>query len=155
MDSRGRHQVLFRPNLTRLASDSRPHGPSYSPKVVESRVYGKTRSPRNDGWDPTRGNYFPALSNCALDGLEQLLREKFPTKKPLPSLGGKLPAVNLVRYADDFVITGRTKELLEGEIKPLVEQFLQERGLKLLPRRRSSHTWRKVLISSDKTCASI
>jgi RNA-directed DNA polymerase len=29
--------------------------------------------------------------------------------------------------------TGRTKELLEGEIKPLVEQFLQERGLELSP----------------------
>src|ERR1700737_2172865 len=33
----------------------------------------------------------------------------------------------------DFIITGRTKELLEGEIKPLVEQFLQERGLELSP----------------------
>jgi RNA-directed DNA polymerase len=82
---------------------------------------------------PQGGVISPALSNCALDGLEQLLREKFPTKKPLPSLGGKLPAVNLVRYADDFVITGRTKELLEGEIKPLVEQFLHERGLELSP----------------------
>jgi RNA-directed DNA polymerase len=41
--------------------------------------------------------------------------------------------VNLIRYADDFVITGRTKELLEGEIKPLVEQFLHERGLELSP----------------------
>jgi hypothetical protein len=41
--------------------------------------------------------------------------------------------VNLIRYADDFIITGRTKELLEGEIKPLVEQFLHERGLELSP----------------------
>src|SRR5437870_1805107 len=64
---------------------------------------------------PQGGIISPALSNCALDGLEQLLREKFPTRKPLPSLGGKLPVVNLVRYADDFVVTGRTKELLEGE----------------------------------------
>lgn len=82
---------------------------------------------------PQGGIISPALSNCALDGLEQLLREKFPTKKRLRSLGGKYPAVNLIRYADDFVITGRTKELLEGEIKPLVEQFLQERGLELSP----------------------
>ena len=37
------------------------------------------------------------------------------------------------RETDDFIITGRTKELLEGEIKPLVEQFLQERGLELSP----------------------
>ena len=41
--------------------------------------------------------------------------------------------MNLIRYADDFVITGKTKELLEGEIKPLVEQFLRERGLELSP----------------------
>src|ERR1700736_205974 len=82
---------------------------------------------------PLGGIISPALSNCALDGLERLLKEKFPTKKPLSSLGGKLPCVNLIRYADDFIITGRTKELLEGEIKPLVEQFLQERGLELSP----------------------
>src|SRR5258707_13341244 len=82
---------------------------------------------------PQGGIISPALSNCALDGLERLLQEKFPTKRPLSSLGGKSPCVNLIRYADDFIITGRTKELLEGEIKPLVEQFLQERGLELSP----------------------
>src|SRR5499425_944315 len=82
---------------------------------------------------PQGGIISPALSNCALDGLERLLKEKFPTKKPLSSFGGKFPCVNLIRYADDFIITGRTKELLEGEIKPLVEQFLQERGLELSP----------------------
>ena len=82
---------------------------------------------------PQGGIISPALSNCALDGLERLLREKFPTKKPLSSLGGKFPCVNLIRYADDFIITGRSKELLEGEIKPLVEQYLQERGLELSP----------------------
>jgi len=82
---------------------------------------------------PQGGIISPALANCALDGLERLLKEKYPTKKPLSSLGGKFPCVNLIRYADDFVITGRTKELLEGEIKPLVEQFLQKRGLDLSP----------------------
>jgi RNA-directed DNA polymerase len=82
---------------------------------------------------PQGGIVSPALANCALDGLERLLREKFPTKRPLPSLGGKLPCVNLIRYADDFIITGRTKELLEGEVKPLVEQFLRPRGLELSP----------------------
>jgi RNA-directed DNA polymerase len=38
-----------------------------------------------------------------------------------------------VRYADDFIITGCSPELLEEEIKPLVEEFLQERGLTLSP----------------------
>jgi RNA-directed DNA polymerase len=82
---------------------------------------------------PQGGIISPALSNRALDGLERLLKEKFPKKKPLSSFGGKFACVNLIRYADDFIITGRTKELLEGEIKPLVEQFLQERGLELSP----------------------
>jgi RNA-directed DNA polymerase len=37
----------------------------------------------------------------------------------------------MVRYADDFIITGTSKELLEGEVKPCVEQFMKERGLEL------------------------
>jgi len=85
--------------------------------------------------DCVRGVISPALANCALDGLEQLLKEKFPPTRSLPSLGGKVPCVNLIRYADDFIITGRTKELLEGEVKPLVEQFLQPRGLELSPKK--------------------
>ena len=82
---------------------------------------------------PQGGIISPALANCALDGLERLLQEKFPAKKRLRSLGGKKPCVHLVRYADDFVIASKSKELLEGEIKPLVEQFLQGRGLELSP----------------------
>jgi CHAT domain-containing protein len=39
----------------------------------------------------------------------------------------------LVRFADDFIITGNSKELLEDEVKPLVEHFLRERGLGLAP----------------------
>lgn len=78
---------------------------------------------------PQGGIASPALANFALDGLERLLREKYPAKR-LKSLGGELPCVNFIRYADDFVITGRSKELLE-EIKPQVEDFLRERGLEL------------------------
>jgi RNA-directed DNA polymerase len=37
----------------------------------------------------------------------------------------------MCRWADDFIITGSSKELLEHEVKPLVEAFLQERGLEL------------------------
>jgi RNA-directed DNA polymerase len=82
---------------------------------------------------PQGGIISPALANCALDGLERLLQEKYPAGKRLKSLGGEKPCINFVRYADDFVITSKSKELLEGEIKPLVAQFLQERGLELSP----------------------
>jgi hypothetical protein len=39
--------------------------------------------------------------------------------------------VHLIRYADDFIITAHSKEVLEFEVKPLVEAFIAERGLVL------------------------
>ena len=81
---------------------------------------------------PQGGIASPALANYALDGLEQLLREHYPKKKAFQSLGGRYACVNFIRYADDFVITGRSKELLE-EIKPLLKGYLRERGLELSP----------------------
>jgi len=36
-----------------------------------------------------------------------------------------------VRYADDFVITASNRELLESKVRPLVEEFLLQRGLEL------------------------
>jgi RNA-directed DNA polymerase len=39
--------------------------------------------------------------------------------------------VHLIRYADDFIITGHSEELLRMTVKPLVESFLTERGLVL------------------------
>jgi RNA-directed DNA polymerase len=84
---------------------------------------------------PQGGIISPALANCALDGLERLLQEKFPQEKRLKSLGGKSASVNFIRYADDFVITSKSKELLEGEVQPIVEQFLQQRGLELSPKK--------------------
>src|SRR5215471_11653970 len=82
---------------------------------------------------PQGGIISPALANRALDGLERVLREKYPSKTRLKSLGDKLPSLNFIRYADDFIITSKSKELLEREIRPLVEQFLQKRGLELSP----------------------
>ncbi len=69
------------------------------------------------------------MAKLALDGLERLLREHYPrtTKR------GQQAKVYLCRYADDFIITGRSYELLEEEVKPLVEQFLRQRGLELSP----------------------
>ena len=83
------------------------------------------------GGTPQGGIISPALANCALDGLEPLLKDKYPTGKPFKSLGGLSPSVHLARYADDFIITSKSKDLLEGEVKPLVEQFLRERNLEL------------------------
>jgi RNA-directed DNA polymerase len=75
---------------------------------------------------PQGGIISPVLANLTLDGLERMLMEHFPRVKT-----GKGALVNFARYADDFIVTGRTKELLEQEVKPLVEQFMKERGLQL------------------------
>jgi RNA-directed DNA polymerase len=77
---------------------------------------------------PQGGICSPVLANLTLDGLESALKTAFPKPRR-----GQAPLVNLVRYADDFIVTGRTKELLEQEVKPFVEQFLAERGLLLSP----------------------
>ena len=102
---------------------------------------------------PQGGIISPALANCALDGLERILQGKYPNGTRLKSLGGKLPSVNFIRYADDFIITSKSQELLEGEIKPLVEQSCKNEGLSFLLRRLSSRTWNKALTSSDKMYA--
>jgi RNA-directed DNA polymerase len=80
---------------------------------------------------PQGGVISPVLMNLALDGLETALRNKFPLCHRRIPLRGHRPKVHLVRYADDFIITGRTKEQLEMEVRPFVEEYLKERGLAL------------------------
>lgn len=79
-----------------------------------------------DAGTPQGGIASPALCNLTLDGLESVLkREHLTTRQRQAGL------INLVRWADDFIITGRTPEVLEQEVKPLVEGFLKARGLQL------------------------
>lgn len=80
-----------------------------------------------DAGTPQGGLISPVAANMTLDGLEAMLVEKLPNAK----LTGR--KMNLVRYADDFIITGNSKEWLEQEVKPIVVQFLADRGLMLSP----------------------
>lgn len=75
---------------------------------------------------PQGGIISPVLANMALDGLQKELEALFTTVRQ-----ARAAKVNLVRYADDFIITGSSPELLEREVRPLVEQFLATRGLVL------------------------
>jgi RNA-directed DNA polymerase len=92
---------------------------------LEKQVYHDTVS-----GTPQGGIISPVLANLALDGLEQRLRNAFPTSGR-GSTRGLAAQVHLIRYADDFIITGHSKEVLEFEVKPLVEAFIAERGLVL------------------------
>jgi RNA-directed DNA polymerase len=77
---------------------------------------------------PQGGIISPVLANMALDGLEKYLREHLPQYHK-----GQRVKVNLVRFADDFIITGYARAFLESVVKPLVERFFRERGLELSP----------------------
>jgi RNA-directed DNA polymerase len=85
--------------------------------------------PTDEG-TPQGGIISPVLANLTLDGLERLLLERFP-KWYWAAGKTRTNKVNLVRYADDFIITGDSREQLVDEVWPLLERFLEERGLQL------------------------
>src|SRR5713101_343946 len=89
-------------------------------------VEGRRLWPTKAG-TPQGGIISPALANIALDGLELELRKRFR----------QLDKVHMVRYADDFIVTASSKELLENEVEPLVTDFLKTRGLELSPEKTS------------------
>lgn len=76
---------------------------------VENEIYNATEYGVQQG-----GVISPVLANVALDGMEELLGNKY----------------GFIRYADDFVVTARSKEDLV-RIKPTIEQWLALRGLAL------------------------
>lgn len=91
-----------------------------------------------DEGTPQGGIISPVLANMALDGLEPMLYERFKQRSSTYGVtkwvnrhGSRDRKVLFVRYADDFIITGVSKEFLEDEVKPLVRDYLAERGLQL------------------------
>jgi RNA-directed DNA polymerase len=81
---------------------------------------------------PQGGICSPVLLNMALDGLEAHLREVFP-RYVWNGQKQVAPKVNVIRFADDLLITGATPKLLAQEVRPVVEEFLRHRGLELSP----------------------
>jgi RNA-directed DNA polymerase len=98
-------------------------------KWLQAGLIYKGRFQATEAGTPQGGIISPTLANVTLNGLErellQYLKKRFGTVK-----ASKLK-VNVVRYADDFVITGDSQEVLENEIRPWVEAFLAVRGLRL------------------------
>jgi RNA-directed DNA polymerase len=98
-------------------------------KWLKSGVVDAGQLQRTDEGTPQGGIISPTLANITLNGLEteleQFLRNELGTKL------AKKGKVNLIRYADDFVVTGDSKELLETIVQPWIVKFLRERGLTL------------------------
>ena len=90
-------------------------------------VFNRLLQPTLEG-TPQGGIISPTLANATLDGMERMLKEKYKVSY----VNGKLyyPKVNLVRYADDFIVTADKRETLL-EIKEMLTAFLKERGLTL------------------------
>jgi len=80
---------------------------------------------------PQGGIISPCLARLALNGLETLLQNKFKRR----TIQGTrvFPKVNTVIYADDFIISGISKSMLEDEVIPEIIRFMKERGLQLSP----------------------
>jgi RNA-directed DNA polymerase len=76
---------------------------------------------------PQGGIISPTIANMTLDGMEAAIARVLPTRHKL----GRCPAVHVIRYADDFVVTACSKELLEERVRPALREFLAQRGLTL------------------------
>lgn len=77
---------------------------------------------------PQGGIISPLLMNMTLDGLERTAKKSVPWC--LPGTDNRT-GVKVIRYADDFIIMAKTRELLEQKVLPAVKAFLAERGLSL------------------------
>jgi|SRR5471030_2537896 len=76
---------------------------------------------------PQGGIISPVIANMALDGLEAAVYASVGSSKRARSKA----QLNVVRYADDFVVTGVSKDVLEFKVLPAVRQFMAGRGLEL------------------------
>jgi RNA-directed DNA polymerase len=70
---------------------------------------------------PQGGPASPLLANMVLDGLE----------KEIHAGTKQADKVNYIRFADDFVVTAKTPDILNTKILPIITHFLAQRGLSL------------------------
>ncbi len=87
---------------------------------------------------PQGGTISPLLLNVALEGMERLLssytttvvHQPSPKAKQQKPYKKKSPTYGYCRYADDFLITAKTRTDIEAII-PVVQTWLRHRGLEL------------------------
>lgn len=106
-----------------------PMNKSVLNKWLKAGVIDKHQFAETKAGTPQGGIISPCLANATLNGLERQLKEHFA--QVIGKTKSKQLGLQVVRYADDFVITALSKELLENEVKPWVEEFLSVRGVQL------------------------
>ena len=81
---------------------------------------------------PQGGTISPTLANMVLDGLEEAIYKSVNTRiRKYDGCRRNYHKIHFVRYADDFVVTGASKEVLMNVVKPVIADFLSARGLTL------------------------
>jgi RNA-directed DNA polymerase len=74
---------------------------------------------------PQGGIISPVISHMVLAGLEAVVQ------------GGdwhrRVHHINDVRWADDFLVTANSREVLEETVRPRINAFLAARGVRLAP----------------------
>ena len=78
---------------------------------------------------PQGGIISPILSNMTLDGLEDAVYKSAGTTK----FARTKAMLNVTRYADDFIVTAVSEEILITKVLPAIKAFMAERGLELSP----------------------
>ena len=99
---------------------------------------------------PQGGVISPFLSNVALHGMENMLKDwvsQFPAYNPGKSSLSKIARksrLTLVRYADDFVLLHPEENIIRAA-KELISEWLSEMGLELHPLKTSiKHTYTSI-----------
>lgn len=73
---------------------------------------------------PQGGTISPTIALMALSGLERRLRSEKAKQRDKEQ-------INVIAYADDFVVTAASKELLEKKVIPILVEALGDIGLEL------------------------
>lgn len=89
---------------------------------------------------PQGGIISPTLANFTLNGLEKVIKRSIhpltiskDQRMQIKYSDGRYRRINIstecIRYADDFVVITRSKNILDKYITPSINEFLKERGL--------------------------
>lgn len=102
-------------------------------QFLKAGYLDKDRLYRTEAGVPQGGSLSPTIVNITQDGQTDEVKLAAKAVKLNAHRKGRKtqPWVHIVRYADDFVITAKSKRMLEGPITACVNKFLRIRGLQL------------------------
>jgi RNA-directed DNA polymerase len=82
-------------------------------QMLKSGISVKGKLEKSLEGTPQGGVISPMLCNVALNGMEATIRKFFEkSRDKVDKITGERSKVNVIRYADDLIITGSSKEIL-------------------------------------------